>query len=286
MKLGLVIYHTLTVGALFRLVPLARASNNSSFTSFSKKLHFFSTMSSSNIKTCNEGIGYLGQIEAQNLDIELFTEYQFSVDQLMELAGLACAHAVARAYPIGVKKKVIVICGPGNNGGDGLVCARHLQLFGYEPDILYPKRPNKDLFNRLVTQCQKMEINFLEDVPSPEELDSNYACIVDAIFGFSFKSGGGIRAPFDKIISNLIKVKTTPMLSVDIPSGWDVEKGDTNGDGIKPDALLSLTAPKRFAINSKFRLHFLGGRFVPKALEKKYNLNLPLYKDQECIVEL
>ena len=52
----------------------------------------------------------------------------------MELAGLSCATAIAQTYPInGLKNKddptVLLCCGPGNNGGDGLVCARHLKMF-------------------------------------------------------------------------------------------------------------------------------------------------------------
>ncbi|XP_063137676.1 NAD(P)H-hydrate epimerase isoform X1 [Rattus norvegicus] len=114
-------------------------------------------------------VKYLSQEEAQAVDEELFNEYQFSVDQLMELAGLSCATAIAKAYPPTSMSKspptVLVICGPGNNGGDGLVCARHLKLFGYQPTIYYPKRPNKPLFTGLVTQCQKMDIPFLGEMP-------------------------------------------------------------------------------------------------------------------------
>lgn len=43
---------------------------------------------------------YLNQQEAIDVDVELFNEYKFSVDQLMELAGLSCAHAVAKCYPV------------------------------------------------------------------------------------------------------------------------------------------------------------------------------------------
>lgn len=70
---------------------------------------------------------YLKQDEAINIDQELFNEYGYSVDQLMELAGLSCAQSIYNHY----KKdgKVLIISGPGNNGGDGLVCARHLKLF-------------------------------------------------------------------------------------------------------------------------------------------------------------
>ncbi|XP_010213359.1 PREDICTED: NAD(P)H-hydrate epimerase-like, partial [Tinamus guttatus] len=110
------------------------------------------------------------QAEAQAIDQELFNEYKFSVDQLMELAGLSCATAIAKAYPpdsfTTSRPTVLVVCGPGNNGGDGLVCARHLKMFGYEPTVHYPKRPNKPLFEGLTTQCQKMGISFLAEFPA------------------------------------------------------------------------------------------------------------------------
>ncbi|KAM7054632.1 NAD(P)H-hydrate epimerase isoform 3-T3 [Molossus nigricans] len=159
--------------------------------------------------------------EAQAVDEELFNEYQFSVDQLMELAGLSCATAIAKAYPPTSMSRspatALVICGPGNNGGDGLVCARHLKLFGYQPTIYYPKRPNKPLFNALVTQCQKMDIPFLGEMPpEPMLIDELYDLVVDAIFGFSFK--GDVREPFRTILSILNGV-TVPIASIDIPSG-------------------------------------------------------------------
>ncbi|XP_066218285.1 NAD(P)H-hydrate epimerase [Saccopteryx leptura] len=231
-------------------------------------------------------VRYLSQEEAQAVDEELFNEYQFSVDQLMELAGLSCATAIAKAYPPTSMSKnpptVLVICGPGNNGGDGLVCARHLKLFGYQPTIYYPKRPNKPLFTALVTQCQKMDIPFLGEMPQePMLIDELYELVVDAIFGFSFK--GDVREPFRSILSVLSGL-TVPIASIDIPSGWDVEKG--NPGGIQPDLLISLTAPKKAATQFTGRYHYLGGRFVPSALEKKYQLNLPPYPDTECVLRL
>nr|XP_044994301.1 NAD(P)H-hydrate epimerase isoform X2 [Jaculus jaculus] len=203
----------------------------------------------------------------------------------MELAGLSCATAIAKVYPPTSMSKsppaVLVVCGPGNNGGDGLVCARHLKLFGYQPTVYYPKRPNKPLFTRLVTQCQKMDIPFLEEMPPEPVIDGLYELVVDAIFGFSFK--GDVREPFHSILSVLGEL-TVPIASIDIPSGWDVEKGSSGG--IQPDLLISLTAPKKSATQFTGRYHYLGGRFVPRALEEKYKLNLPSYPDTECVYRL
>jgi NAD(P)H-hydrate epimerase len=90
--------------------------------------------------------------------------------------------------------------------------------------------------------------------------------ILDAIFGFSFK--GPVRAPFDDVLP-LISSSKKPIVSVDIPSGWDVEKGNEEGMGIVPDVLVSLTAPKEGVRSFKGR-HFLGGRFVPKLAPNYY----------------
>ena len=95
---------------------------------------------------------YLGAKAAQSLDMDLMSTEgasacHFTIFQLMELAGLAVAQATYRYFEDYVRPKlgktenvsVLAICGPGNNGGDGLVAARHLQQFGYRPTIYYPK---------------------------------------------------------------------------------------------------------------------------------------------------
>ena len=84
--------------------------------------------------------------------------------------------------------------------------------------------------------------------------------ILDAIFGFSFHPP--VRPPFDSALP-LIAKSGKPIVSVDIPSGWDVEKGDVGGTRLDPDVLVSLTAPKEGVRTFRGR-HFLGGRFVPK----------------------
>lgn len=88
----------------------------------------------------------LGAKAAAALDQELMTTGAFSLDQLMELAGLAVSQAVYRLQPLESGRRVLVACGPGNNGGDGLVAARHLRQYGYNPTVFYPKRSKNDLY--------------------------------------------------------------------------------------------------------------------------------------------
>lgn len=108
-----------------------------------------------------------------------------------------------------------------------------------------------------------MNITTLEPSQSVDSLRdalSSSDVILDAIFGFSFK--GPVRAPFDAALPLLSESKL-PIVSVDIPSGWDVEQGNAEGVGLDSDVLVSLTAPKEGVKAFKGR-HFLGGRFVPK----------------------
>lgn len=84
--------------------------------------------------------------------------------------------------------RALIICGPGNNGGDGLVAARHMVLFGYTVFIYYPKRTPKPLYENLLEQAKRFGVHILEELPSdPGELRSYYTILVDALFGFSFK---------------------------------------------------------------------------------------------------
>lgn len=233
-------------------------------------------------------VKYLNQLEAINIDKDLFEKYKFSVDQLMELAGQSCAIAIAKSYPLSENSnKVLICCGPGNNGGDGLVCARHLKLFGYSPEIYYPKRPSNTLYERLLHQCTENNISILENQHIEKAKDSTilhkYAIVVDALLGFSFKPP--VREPFIYII-NMLKDTTVPIVSIDIPSGWDVENGPPEDGGIKPQMLISLTAPKLCASKFEGKFHYLGGRFVPKKLELQYNLNLPKYVGTDLVVKL
>lgn len=236
--------------------------------------------------TMTSTIRYLTAKIAREIDEELMSQAgAFSLDQLMELAGLSCAQALAKVYSPEAYRNVLVCCGPGNQGGDGLVAARHLAMFGYQPVVYMPKFGSKDIYKRLHRQCDNMDIPTLpSDISALEAALPTTNVILDAIFGFSFQ--GPVRTPFDTVLDK-IQASGKSIVSVDIPSGWDVEKGpDVEGRTvIRPEVLVSLTAPKEGARVFRGK-HFLGGRFVPRSLERKYELNLPEYPGAEQVVEL
>ncbi|XWS23949.1 hypothetical protein CRYUN_Cryun28dG0059600 [Craigia yunnanensis] len=211
-------------------------------------------------------ISYLTQREAAEVDETLMRPLGFSVDQLMviyvnclELAGLSVATSIAEVCKPSEHNRVLAICGPGNNGGDGLVAARHLRHFVYKPFVCYPKRTPKPLYSGLVTQLESLSVTFLLVDELPVDLSKDFDILVDAMFGFSFH---------------------------DIPSGWHVEEGDVGGEGIKPDMLGYFDCSKMCAKKFSGPHHFLGGRFVPQTIAEKYKLQLPQYPGTSMCVRI
>lgn len=236
-------------------------------------------------------VRYLTAAEAQQIDGELMSDKGgFSIDQLMELAGLSCAQAVYKSYPPSEYPNILVACGPGNQGGDGLVAARHLYHFGYEPTIWYPKQGKTDLFARLKVQLQNLGLPFI----ATEDFDDTLGqadLVLDSVFGFSFH--GEVRDPFkapleafkyESRVEFESRRRMPPIISVDIPSSWHVEHGNTN-NAFTPAVLVSLTAPKLGAAHFTGR-HFLGGRFVSEDLEDKFDLQLPDYPAADQVVDI
>jgi NAD(P)H-hydrate epimerase len=140
------------------------------------------------MKEQHNTISYLDADKAKLIDDLLMKTPGFSLHQLMELAGYSVACAVHDYYLKKEKefenRNILICCGPGNNGGDGLVAARHLKHFGYSPSILYPVSAKTQLFIDLIKQSADLEIEILNVL---ETDNSKYSIIVDALFGFSFK---------------------------------------------------------------------------------------------------
>ena len=212
-------------------------------------------MSSASSSSSMLDTGYLNAADAAALDAELMSTPGFSLEQLMELAGLSVAEAVYQVVSDtddSKKQNILLICGPGNNGGDGLVAARHLIHFGYSCTVVYPKKSSKQHFINLIQQCEDVGVEILDEMPPMDELES-FAAIVDSIFGFSFH--GTPREPFATALKVMMDAQTRfkiPVISVDVPSGWNVDEGMWNERKYRMSNLFREKL-KQFIIYSTFR---------------------------------
>ena len=106
-------------------------------------------------------------------------------------------------------------------------------------------RGTEQHFVNLVQQCQDVGVPILDELPTEflEEGTGAYDVVLDAIFGFSFK--GEPREPFASILKAIMAAQASnpelQVISVDVPSGWNVDEGDTTGLGFLPNVLISLT---------------------------------------------
>lgn len=230
----------------------------------------------------SNSISYISSDIAIKIDEELMSlSIGYSIDQLIEIAGLSVAQAIQVSQLAKSKKRILTIVGPGNNGGDGLVASRYLKEYGYDIEIYVPKEPKNDLYKRLIQQCKSYNIPFVSGKVIDELNEKNYDLIIDSIFGFSFK--GSIREPYNSIITKISESKIS-ICSIDIPSGWDVDKGNINHT-FTPEMLISLTLPKTCSKKYKGE-HYLGGRFVPQSLYDKYHIKMPQYNECNMILKL
>ncbi|XP_047662367.1 yjeF N-terminal domain-containing 3-like isoform X1 [Tachysurus fulvidraco] len=229
---------------------------------------------------------YLSKEEAVAMGTELLRDYHFGLHQLTEILGHACAVAITKTYPLSTLGKrqptVLVVCGPDQNGCVGLACARYLRLFEYMPTVFYPKRSSQSPHLDFTVQCEKMDIPFLSYLPTEVQLINDaYNLVVDALLGPETELGAA-KEPFSSIMLTLRGIKI-PIASLDIPSGWDPDEASV--DGINPNLLISLIAPKRCALSFS-GTHLLAGRLLPYDIQKKYELNLPKFPSTACITEL
>ncbi len=138
------------------------------------------------------------------------THWGVSVDALMEQAGCAVADLVMDRYP--GEGKIAVVCGSGNNGGDGFVAARHLIPYR-DVDVLLVKPSST-----IRSDAAQRNFQLVEDRSMPfQGADlKEYSLVIDAALGLGVV--GEIREPFATVIEALAGFRG-PLVSVDCPSG-------------------------------------------------------------------
>lgn len=166
---------------------------------------------------------------------------------LMENAGRGATDVLQR---LGIAGPVVIICGKGNNGGDGLVMARHLDLRGYQTRIVLvapgDTLTGDALINYRIVERAGLEIRVLPSDPAKQLNDSLQGAdwIVDALLGTG--SQGEPRSPYDQIIAaiNEAHAEGRKVLAVDLPSGLDCDTGQVARPTVQANHTVTFAAVK------------------------------------------
>src|SRR5271157_5857389 len=172
---------------------------------------------------------------------------------MMENAGRSVAEEVVRRYPRG--SRVVVLCGPGNNGGDGFVCARYLRERGYQVRLALLgrqedlRRDPKEMARRWDEAIEPMTPQCLEGAQ----------IVVDAIYGTGLRDqvGGAVAQMIEEVTT-----RSLPVISVDVPSGIDATGGEVKGLAFKAATTVTFFRRKTGHVLLPGRLYCGGVRAV------------------------
>lgn len=190
----------------------------------------------------------LNSVQMREVDRRTINEVGIPSIVLMENAGRQVVAAMEATYADLSDRRVAVLCGLGNNGGDGFVVARTLLqrgvdvsvfVMGSVADVRGDARINLDILGRLgqtvveVADSQAWELHFAEL--------SDCTLIVDAIFGT------GVKGPIGGFIASVVadvNASGIPIVSIDLPSGLSADSPEPAGDSIEAGLTVTLAAPK------------------------------------------
>ncbi len=184
--------------------------------------------------------------EMREVDRVMVERFGVASTTLMENAGAAVARFVLREFP--GHNRITVLCGKGNNGGDGFVAARHLSdaglavtavLLGDPADL---KGDARVMFERLRALPAPAKDEAALDSDPVRALLEDAELILDAVVGTGFQPPlRGVAAA----LAERVKRLKAPVVAVDLPSGWDADSRDADSPGaFRADAVVTFTAPK------------------------------------------
>ncbi|MBN1456985.1 MAG: NAD(P)H-hydrate epimerase [Sedimentisphaerales bacterium] len=169
---------------------------------------------------------------------------------LMENAGRSCAELILEKLDHIKEPVVSVVCGPGNNGGDGFVIARHLYKAGVNVNVVIcgdktkikgDAKINLDIVEKMNISIAVVDMTEANLVSQINVLMAQSSLIVDALFGTGLT--GKLRHEYIDLIEQMNRLKK-PIIAVDIPSGLDCDSGLLLGTAIKALATVTFVAVK------------------------------------------
>lgn len=190
-------------------------------------------------------------------DIEEFeaslAERGLKAHDLMQRAGAVVALQVAQLVHDG---SVVVLCGMGNNGGDGWVAADNLARHGYEVSVVCAATPavmKSEVARRMAGRVVEMGIPVHVD-PSFDDLSSMLAAadvVVDAVFGTGFS--GSLPSPYDMWVRAVDERFSGTVVAVDVPSGINATTGMAEGPFFDADVTVTMFAMKPGLVSGQGR---------------------------------
>ena len=163
--------------------------------------------------------------------------------ELMHRAGEAAFKSLIAKWP--KTQEITVCCGKGNNGGDGLVVAWLAYKKGLKVTIYLAneqkncQRTQGAEVARVIKACETANLTIL---PFSEPFQFKGEVIVDALLGSGLF--GKVKAPYDRFISAINEAKQH-VLAIDVPSGLNVDSGESQGAVVKADVTITFIGPKR-----------------------------------------
>ncbi len=174
----------------------------------------------------------------------LANESGISYLQLMENAGSYCARVIRKTFANTSKKRVLVICGKGRNGGDGCVIARKLSEDGYSVTVMMAMGlPSDSESSEMLSRIRAMGVNIIyyDRNGATDRAFENAEIIVDCIFGIGFHG-----EPDEQTAGLFGKINASPAVtvSIDVPSGLSGDSGRADGECVKADLTVAVMALK------------------------------------------
>jgi NAD(P)H-hydrate epimerase len=184
----------------------------------------------------------LTRAQVREIDRRSIEEYHIPGIVLMENASRGAADAALRMLHTPQNAQVLILCGGGNNGGDGLAAARHLHNAGCSVRIaltIDPVRYTGDaLINWQIVQAMHLAVvSATTALVETAEAD----LILDAIFGTGLAQVP--RSPFEKIVEALDR-RGVPILAIDLPSGLDCDTGKAMGACVRATRTITFVGEK------------------------------------------
>jgi NAD(P)H-hydrate epimerase len=162
--------------------------------------------------------------------------------------------------------KASVLVGPGNNGGGGLVTARYLHMKGVETEVVLASTDLQEVPMRRLSTLRAM------DIPVRKSIRFNDGIIIDALLGY-----GQTGAPRGRV-ADLVdagEASERKVMSLDVPTGFDLEEGEYHSTSFKEPVTLTLGLPK---VNMEGRIRdlWLAHIGIPREVYARVGLNVPV----------